>query len=247
MGPVGRFFNNDNHVRTLIAFLVIGAGMLALTVVSWVALANAAPEDKGETTRLVFASIVPLVGTWVGAVLAFYFSSANLRTGSDTTLAAVRAAGGLSPASLVTEVWTPLRAMLTTPVADEAAADKLVLKVLYDDMQSFEKSRMPILTKPGGVALYVVHESDIDKYAATLTPPTATSALGAATLKDLREAPGFAALLSFATVPEIATVADARTALSAVAGAKDVFVTDDGTPKGAVKGWLTNSDLARSL
>jgi hypothetical protein len=32
-----------------------------------------------------------------------------------------------------------------------------------------------------------------------------------------------------------------------VTSAKDVFVTTDGTPKGAPNGWLTNSDLARSL
>ena len=71
----------------------------------------------------------------------------------------------------------------------------------------------------------------IDKCSATGTPPTATSALGTATHNGLRDSPDFAALLSFATVPEIATVADGRTALSAVTRAKDVFVTTDGTPR----------------
>lgn len=246
MGARRRFFDNDNHVRTLIAFLVLGAGMVVLATVAWVALANADAEERGETTRLVFASIVPLVGTWVGAVLAYYFSAANLRTGSETTLRAVKAAGGLSPESPVTEVWTPVRAMLTTPVADRAAAERLVLRVLYQDMQTFGKGRMPILTRPGGVALFVVHDSDIEKYAGSLQPPRAASALGTETLRDLREVDGFAEMLGFATVPDTASVAEARAALAAVPGAKDVFVTEDGTAKGAVLGWLTNSDLARS-
>jgi len=48
-------------------------------------------------------------------------------------------------------------------------------------------------------------------------------------------------------VPVSASVADAHAALAKEAEAKDVFVTEDGSRTGKVLGWLTNSDLPRSV
>jgi hypothetical protein len=40
--------------------------------------------NRDGITRLVFVSVLPLFGTWVGTVLAFYFISRNLETATAT-------------------------------------------------------------------------------------------------------------------------------------------------------------------
>lgn len=243
------FLSSDSNVRSALAFTVTGLGIVALWVVSWVTLNNAGTEDKGEAARLVFASIVPLFGTWVGSVLAYYFTSQNLRAGSETALAAVTALDRQSANTPVQKVMTPpTRIFPRKNVPNDDAAKALVLGELHQAMDNAGRSRVPILTDgQAPVALYVLHISDIEKYAGSLVPVVAPAAV-TATLGELLNSPvaDFKALTSFAVVPETATLADARTALRSSDGAKDVFVTTGGVKTGEVLGWLTNSDLAKT-
>jgi len=244
MATTGQETPDANRTRTRIAFIVIGMGVVGIVVVSWVAMATT--KNKDETSRLVFASVLPLIGTWVGAVLAFYFSRDNLQAASETTLRAVRAAGGLTAETLVKDVM--MRVDQIQPkkmVADDAVAKQLTLKELYDAMQIAKRSRIPILTDRQA-ALYVVHEPDIDKYAQT-KGINASALTPADTVTELLADPATASVVSgFVTVPDTATLGDARLAMSKAMDAKDVFVTDTGQKSGVVLGWLTNSDLARA-
>src|SRR4051812_5325048 len=64
MASTGQETPDANRTRTRIAFIVIGMGVVGIVVVSWVAMATT--KNKDETSRLVFASVLPLIGTWVG-------------------------------------------------------------------------------------------------------------------------------------------------------------------------------------
>src|SRR5215208_3802284 len=77
--------SGDAWTRTLIALVVVGAALVSIVVISGVAIALA--DDASETSRLVFTSVLPLLGTWVGTVLAFYFARENLEAATDSTLA----------------------------------------------------------------------------------------------------------------------------------------------------------------
>jgi hypothetical protein len=195
----------------------------------------------------VFASVLPLIGTWVGAVLAFYFSRDNLQAASETTLSAMRAVGVLTVETLVRDAM--IRVDQIQPkrvVIDDAEAKQVPLKELYDAMLAAKRSRIPILTT-SQVALYVVHEPDIDKYAQAIG--TSANLLAVTdTLEQLLADATIASVISnFVTVPITATIGDARAALGQAMDAKDVFVTDTGQKGGVVLGWLTQSDLARAV
>jgi CBS domain-containing protein len=234
----------EKHTRNYIALGIVIAGFLGIAVLAVTAMFVA--ENKDETVRLIFASIVPLLGTWVGAVLAFYFSRDNLQAGSDTTLSAVRAAGGLDVETLVSAVMIPInRIRPREDVADEAAAKALTLASLHQKMRSSGQGRVPVLDLQQR-ALYVVHEPDIDKYAQA--HGLSASALPEdATLQQLLDDAAIAAGVSgFVAVSPTATLGEARAAMAAALMAKDAFVTEDGQRTGRVLGWLTNSDLARS-
>lgn len=229
--------------RTALAFIVMFLGMAGVVILGIIAMSNA--KDQEKTSQLVFTAVLPLLGTWVGAVLAFYFSRDNLQAGSQTTIDAVRSLQTGASTGPVTDFMTPLaRIKPLRQVADEAAAKALSLADLYASIHTSGNSRVPVLTK-ANVPLYVIHEPDIDKYAqknSTSSLSLTATATVQALLDDVEIGPQ---LTAFVTVSPTATLEEARRVFASSAGTKDVFVTGDGQRTSAVIGWLTNSDLAR--
>lgn len=224
--------------RTALAFLVIGLGITGIVLISWLAIANS--DDKAETSRLVFGSVLPLIGTWVGGVLAFYFARDNLQAGSQTAISAITAARGLDADTLVTAIMTPLnRIDPRRNVASSDDAAQIPLSDLRAAIASSGRSRVPIFAEQ--VVVYVVHEPDLDKYAGSRAAgpdDTVAQLLGNPDIK--------AELEGFTAVAPTATLSEARASLSRTLHGKDVFVTETGQRSGKVLGWLTNSDLART-
>lgn len=240
-----------DKTRTKLAMWMVVVGVAIVAVISVVALAvPQGDQNRLETTRLIFAAVLPLVGTWVGTVLAFYFTSDNLKAAADaqrsTTESTVSLLNRLRPQTPVTAIMLPVAQIdPKRQVADDAEAQTLVLDELYTAMQTAHQSRLPIFDA-NTVALYVVHESDIDKYAAKNAGLVAGQ-MGAeqtfATL--LADAELKQAVTAFAAVSTDAVVGDARSKMDADPALKDLFVTVGGTTATKVIGWITNSDLAR--
>src|SRR5690348_14978704 len=89
----------DVLTRKWLAVGIVGASIFGIVVTSIVAII-AAGAERAETSRLVFSSVLPLLGTWVGTVLAFYFARENLQAATESTLALV----GLETSTPVTRV-----------------------------------------------------------------------------------------------------------------------------------------------
>src|SRR4051812_10658430 len=76
----------DAGTRKRLAFWIVGASVAGVVLMSAIAIL-AAGKERPETSRLVFSSVLPLLGTWVGTVLAFYFARENLEAATESTLA----------------------------------------------------------------------------------------------------------------------------------------------------------------
>jgi hypothetical protein len=230
--------------RQWLGLIVISVSALALAGVSVVAIVWATDASRAEMTRLVFAAVVPLIGTWVGTVLAYNFSRENFETASQATKETYAAASGLSTETPVEHVMLPVSRIVTPPpVDDDAACRTLPLKDLHKLMTDQNVTRLPIFTTDG-VVLYVIHDADINGYA--LRHTLATPDFGGKTVGDLLADPAAAApATSFETVAPSATIGEARTALQGRPECKDVFVTEGGGRTDKVLGWITNSLLAR--
>lgn len=237
---------DDAATRSRLALWVCVAGVAGIAVISTVLLWQSDDADRPEMARLVFASVLPLLGTWIGTILAFYFAKENLQAASTTTLETLKAAGTFTDETKASDVMTQLAKISPVRhVLDRAAAEALVLRELYVAMRASQNARVPVLTNDG-VALLVVHEPDVDKYAQLQGKP-ASDLADSDTLHELRATPELArAVDTFVAVGEAASVGDARTAMRGEPGCKDVFVTSNGSRSGKVIGWITNSDLARS-
>ena len=71
----------DQTTRNRIAFWITLGGMVGVTILGIVVICLAPDgKSKSDAAQLVFGSVLPLLGTWVGTVLAFYFAKANFES-----------------------------------------------------------------------------------------------------------------------------------------------------------------------
>jgi hypothetical protein len=230
----------DARTRARLAITIVSLSLLGVAAASAVALIFATPENRPEMARLVFASVLPLLGTWVGTVLAFYFARENLQAATEST---ARLVGRIQPRTPVLEVMIPQARIIAHNLPAGADARAVGLVALYDKMTAGKVGRIPILNAAGAV-LYVVHKATIDAFAGSLLPPKDPAAL-TETMGDLLDQPDLRKLVeAIGFVGPNAVVEEARAAMRSVPGCNDVFVTASTKKDDRVIGWLTNTDLA---
>jgi hypothetical protein len=221
--------------REWLATLVVVVSIVGVTILAAVAIL------KGTEPKEIMAMVLPMIGTWVGTVLAFYFGREQLEAATRSVTAI---ANQLTPdqklqSLRVTDKMIPRADMHV--VLEDAANLKLV-KALQDLQSSGKGSRLPILTPDGKPAL-VVHRSTIDGLIANRAMKGATQdQLNALTLADLVTDPQFQRLVqnTVAIIPDTATLSQAKQAMDAVPHCQDAFVTHDGSTNNPVLGWVTN-------
>jgi hypothetical protein len=241
----------------MLAFGIVVLSIILVALASAIAIIFATDSGRPEMARLVFASVLPLLGTWVGTVLAYYFVRDNLTAAAKATQDTVQAAAettlrtaestativrGLPPTTPVKEAMIPEAEIDSIKASPGQDPDDIPLIDVHNMLESKKRRRVPMLDEEGAVR-YVIHDSTLAQFAHDqgAQPSTLTQ-----TIRDLAQAAELGSLIqAIAFVAASATVADARTSLAAVPGSNDVFVTEKGQRDEPMVGWLTNSDLAK--
>jgi hypothetical protein len=239
IAATGAQAGGDGGTRHTLALAIISLSIVGISLASGLAIGFAG-KDRADTTRLIFTSVLPLFGTWVGTVLAFYFARENLQAATESTL---RLGARVEPRTPVQQVMIPKAQMLSYDLKTGEDPKTVRLSDLYSRMQAVGRHRIPIFDSAGSV-VYVVHDSTITAFADSVNKKPDDSAftetigdlLGKAEIGDVIGAIGI--------VGVDANLADARAAMRTVDGCNDVFVTTTGKRSDPVVGWLTNTDLA---
>ena len=228
--------SGDSWTRSLIALVIVGSSLAVILVISGVAIALA--DNRSTTSRLVFTSVLPLLGTWVGTVLAFYFARENLEAATDSTLAL---AGKTD--TTVTKVMIREADIVAHDLAANEDPKTVKLSAVRKTMAKTNPPgrRVPI-RDANRLVLYVLHDSTLTAFAEDLPAgekvddKTIGDLLADAKYRQLIEANGF--------VSENATISGARTVMTSIENCNDVFVTPNGKRDERAIGWLTNTLLA---
>jgi hypothetical protein len=242
----------SERTRTVLAYIVVLLGAAGILALSATAIALASDRQTPGMIRIVLVAVLPLIGTWVGTVLAFYFASHNLQVASAATREATESAARLAaisaqPTTLVDDVMIRNANITRVTLKAGQKADDVQLKDVLGGIRSLKggdsEGRTPIMDAQDHV-FYIVHASVLSTYCLS-EGKTLDTLDDADTITKLKTHADLAVLISaIEFVPTGATVADAKTKMKAKDKCADVFVTDDGTANGRVLGWLTNSDLA---
>ncbi|MDQ0315281.1 hypothetical protein [Amorphus orientalis] len=238
-----------------------GAVLIALTIViSLVAAAAYDPNNPqsinavADIVQTYVYAVLPMIGTWVGTVLAFYFTNDSYQTASTETRLTISESREAKlrkvPARDAMKSLSGVHAI----AEDKANWPNLNFKTgVLDFLDAKKVGRLPVFDKARSRVHGIVHDSVIKDFALRnkISPTVVDGSPSTATLQSFLSDPEVSAVFdqSVAIVGPDATLADVKNAMDAMNArgvpCRDVFVTEDGTANGKPLGLITNIDLER--
>jgi len=229
----------------LVAILAI-AGLIILVAGINAILVPGNEDQFFDIAKYVLGVLLPVIGAWVGTVLAFYFGQVNFEAASRSAANLVRQ---LSPreklqAAAADQAMMKINEVTSFKIPPDKTEGDITIKELID--QGFEKDksrprqRLPILNTDSR-GKYVLHRSTIDAFVAPKKHPPDVDET-TLSLKDLLEDSKLKDYIvnSFLPLAPDATLADAKDLLDKNPQCLDILVTQDGTKNSIVVGCITN-------
>lgn len=232
----------------LSGLIIIGlVGVAAAVIFTGVA------DDRKETLQFVFTSIVPITGTWMGTVLAYYFSQANFESAAKNTRLNYESASNLNKIDglAIKDVWIDFAAMDKFVRDDQATIEKI---------ESFitdkKRGRVPVFKSQAQID-YVIHKSTLYEYLQTARvtqngaerPAARTDSLALFEAAKMADGRTYGEFLRNAWIAAASgdTVAKIKAEMDRREDIQDAMVTDTGKRDGAVLGWITDAAIAAKL
>jgi hypothetical protein len=232
-----------------IAKWVLGISGLAILLTASISLWGAYRTSEAqfsETSQLVFNSLLPLLGTWVGTVLAYYFSKTNFETASNSVerMVTLTTEQRLRQLSVDKEMLRPADIKMYRLPSGKSEKDVPLKDLLA--LLGGKITRIPI-TDEKNVVRYILHQSGLYRFVAEQAIAGKTAAeVDKLTLQDLVDDAELKNwVTNIAYVPEQASVADAKLELERRQGCQDLIVTPSGKKDEPMVGWMTNVDIGR--
>lgn len=226
--------------------LAAGGGIVGIAVVLLVVAGYSTPREFVGVAEKVFSALLPLFGTWVGTVLAYYFSRQNFESASQSVERLVNLTAEQRLGKLAVNKEMLRIDQITLHQIPAGMGDKDVLLKDLRAKLGGRITRMPILAGSGAVK-YIVHQSGLFKFIADQALAGKTPAeIEALTLEDLvKDATIGGWVANIAFISELATVADAKARMEALQGCQDLVVTRSGNKDDAMVGWMTNVEIGK--
>ena len=231
------------RTRQWIAVVTIAVTVGGITVLAVAILVR--DPAQGLT---VFNILVPVLASWVGTVLAFYFGRESFESANQQVRELVTTVTELSPeqrrhvrARAIMKHPTDI-VSIELPDAGPPALSFADVLAKYSD----EVTRLPVVSTEYQPR-YMVHRSSIDEYRAEVTAAIADSSTFQEFLDYERNALELGPRLGFETMLPTATLAEVKSVMERAKSVQDVFVTEDGSSDSPILGWISNTRLARYL
>lgn len=237
--------NKDRSILTnrvvWYGFLFLFAMSLSTIVIAILPLQEKEGDDAVKTAKWVFSSIVPLIASWVGAVMAFYFGRDNYDAATQNVLALSRdTLDDLSVGNIMIITKT-----IVSLKVDKGEEGQNKLRDILDLYKEIDKDRVPVFFKDNKPR-FIIHRSTISDF-------LQRNNVQDLSLDDLVNADGNTKKFrhntpkGYITVSRNTTLSSAMQKMEKINGCQDIFVTDNGEESGFVIGWLTNSLINRFL
>jgi hypothetical protein len=248
--------DDDAAVRARVAPIVLLIGSTAIValalalIISFVVLAPLTGfsqiQQKIDTLLSgVFSTVLPVLATWVGTVLAFYFGSENFRQAAQNTRDVLN--DQLASKKKITDVMVPYERIARLPADTADAADALPMSDVINTM-SAAATRVIVFNTKNQTPIYVIRSSSPPMPDKWMTSDYKESdASKGKSIKDYlaeNNNANKADAVNFRFVDENATP-QVVLAMMTKEGVDDVFITKDGQKTSRVLGWVAAHDLLK--
>jgi putative lipase involved disintegration of autophagic bodies len=222
-----------------LAIGVTVCSVLGAFFLSYIAITNNSSTSIGKD---VLSAVLPLLGSWVGTILAYYFSRDNFEAANQ------------SLSNMVDKVnKTELKSVPVTErmiKVDEIFHKKEseINQKLVDILEKFDDSkeiwsRLPIFSDEQQIKA-LIHRTTIEKFIMKNYKNTDLSQkIEDLTIMDLLNDPQLKD--KYDVLGESSTLADAKQKMDQLT-CKDVFITKTGKQEEPVIGWITNAIIMKN-
>jgi signal-transduction protein with cAMP-binding, CBS, and nucleotidyltransferase domain len=217
--------------RTFLALFITVVTVISITVLSIVAIVTA-DEGAGTRAQSIMNVILPLFGTWIGTVLAYYFSRENFETASARTQQIIQQ---VSPNERLQS--TPVEGVMTKSIFAINDTDTTVEEA-YKQLQERSIKRLLVLNQ-ANVLEALLFEEGLADYLLKIDAAQRSEKTLSNLLSERTEL-----VQPVAYVGQDKTLADAKQAMEKEKS-KVVLVTKSGQKDEPVVGMLTNTDIAK--
>ncbi len=237
--------------RSTIALLVLGGSSVVLVIIAMALIFATAEAKRAEVADKIFTMVLPMLATWVGTVLAYYFSGDNFdKAHKNASEMVEQMRDGKLRQIAVKDVMISKNMMEVVSLGANDDPGKVMLLDECINRLGESITRLPVLAANGSVK-FVIHQSLLYKFVTQKTIEMKASGkdfdLTGQTLQDFLKhnhmESRVAKSIAFVSIDE--SLADAKNAMERLVGCQDVFVTADGHPDKPVKGWLTNVEITK--
>jgi hypothetical protein len=226
-----------NRITTWVLIGTASLGVFGI-ILAIIYAAKGSMAEARDTLQFIFTALLPLWGTWIGTVLAFYFSKENFEAANKSVRELVeQISGGDKLKSVkVTEAMMPYDKIKKIELKSGDNEDALSPQNLYNQVIT-DKIRRSLIFKEGCIVL-ALHKSILSEF--ILRNSTGTLAdLKKDSDKDIQNAITNGA----PTISKEATLLDVKMMMDNLPGCQDVFVTETGKKSEKVLGWVSNVDV----
>jgi len=235
---------SNNANRTWLTVGVMVGGLILIVVFGLVYVFD---SNEATASENVFNALIPLIASWIGTVLAFYFGRENMEAAADRFLT-------LNSETLDDIPVENVMIDLGTMVFEDDDPDlngNLKLLELVESYKKIRKDRIPFLTKDKLSPQYIIHISFIESFLATYKGEDPN--ISKLTINNLiqsdqfRDHFGFEETHGFVVVGPRTSLELAIENLNKIDQGRDIFITEGGKENGRVIGWITDSLIDRFL
>lgn len=240
---------------------VIGTCVFAIMglILAFIALNSNAENvaESKEIIQMILTAILPLFGTWVGTILAFYYSKENLQAANNTVNSLVeKLTSDVKLSTIkVTDVMIELNKIIMFPYPTTTNNAELKLMTILDHIKNNNIHRAILMDEHKKVK-YVIHKNIIEEYFADVfLKLTSKSDVSAANtiyeltfnnlLEDSNERAINTIINGIAFIKEDATLAQAKEIMIGNRYCTNIFVTKNASANESILGWITDVDIAK--
>jgi hypothetical protein len=242
--------------RNLIAIstiLLSGIILILLIIFNW-SIINCS-NDKLDHVKELFALLLPVIGTWVGTVLAFYFTRENFEAANQSIRTLIKQVSSPSEKFKeikVSEVMISTEIFPLKTVANYDSFTKCTISELVEKMKGDHSERLPILEDKTLKFIFLIYLTTLERFLLGRSEKTiklkedGDKELSKLTILDMIESDYQKAksILELTQkqplLPITSSLADVRKVMQDNNLCYDVFITKTGDKNEKVEGWITN-------
>jgi hypothetical protein len=245
----GQFVNT----LALIIILLSAIMLIILIAMTWSHLTTG--DTSFENIKNLLGILLPVIGTWMGTILAFYFSKQNFEAANQRVKEMVNQITTTDEKLQVFKVadvmFKPDTSFLTL-TNDEADFKAQKLSDLLTKMKESHSERMPVLQKNTLIFIFLIYRTTVERFVLGYNddsikliperlpkPPGEDLTVGDMFQSDYKEIKDILNTKN-CFQPLTATLNEIKQAMQGNSMCQDVFITKTGSKEEPVEGWVTN-------